>query len=480
MIFSDDVIKAKLARFELPLLALSAVSIGLYISWLYGFWGYEEHGAYFFLAATIDFIFVVDLLAKLFVRRMKYVRTPWFLVDFISTIPAVFLFLPVNGMGPSLRALRGFRFLRLIRTIRALNMLKNMTLPEDEAAETQEDASFNRAMFGAIGTFTLSYVILLEWLYLDIGDQQELLVHARKQESFLIFGTVLGLVLILWVVKFQLPAVAKKHVSQLLNVALPQQVAKHFMAYPDAYNQTVRMPGTVIFCDIQGFTTAVENLGHDLDKFKQHLECAMDAIVEVHAKHDLIVDKFIGDCVMSFRGGNLVKGDQQDHAYRVVRAAIESTAKIKELDDPHFKRIRIGGASGDELLIGAFGTSRRLSYTVLGDRVNLAARLESACKKTHTENLFCKHTHDLLTERKDIVWRRLGDLEIRGKKETVAIFEAFDNAGDLEWIDTFNQGVAAMEAGEKMAAIALFQDADTQRDGGDPAAISLIATLGQD
>ena len=84
-----------------------------------------------------------------------------------------------------------------------------------------------------------------------------------------------------------------------------------------------------------------------------------------------------------------------------------------------------------------------------------------------------------MSDRKDIAWRRLGDLDIRGKKETVEIFEAFDNSGDLEWIETFNQGIAAMEAGEKTAAIAFFQDADTQRPNGDPAAVALIEKLGQ-
>ena len=87
--------------------------------------------------------------------------------------------------------------------------------------------------------------------------------------------------------------------------------------------------------------------------------------------------------------------------------------------------------------------------------------------------------NDLLKDKTDIAWRRLGDVQIRGKKERVCIYEAFDQSKDLEWIETFNKGMAAMEAGESTAAVAFFQDADTQRDGGDAASLSLIEKLTQ-
>ena len=78
---------------------------------------------------------------------------------------------------------------------------------------------------------------------------------------------------------------------------------------------------------------------------------------------------------MAFRGGPLVSGNESDHARAVVRAALEAAAALSEVNDMYFSRVKIGGAS-DECLIGAFGTDRRLSYTALGDGVNLAARLD--------------------------------------------------------------------------------------------------------
>src|SRR5206468_3470772 len=140
----------------------------------------------------------------------------------------------------------------------------------------------------------------------------------------------------------------------------------------------------------------------------------------------MIIDKFIGDAIMSFRGGPLVTGTLADHAYRAVRAALASTRSLKALDDPYFDRVKIGGASSDDCLIGAFGTSARLSYTILGDGVNLAARLEPASGQCGTRNLFCEYTRNLCAERPDVTWRRWGRIRVVGKAHPVNVYEAID------------------------------------------------------
>ena len=145
----------------------------------------------------------------------------------------------------------------------------------------------------------------------------------------------------------------------------------------------------------------------------------MDRLVGELVEHDLIIDKFIGDAVMSFRGGPLVAGDPAEHAYRAVRAALDSIKALAALNDPYFHRVKIGGASADDCLIGAFGTSARLSYTILGDGVNLAARLEPASAQCGTQNLFCETTYRLCAGRPDLVWRRWGRIRVAGKSEPV-------------------------------------------------------------
>jgi class 3 adenylate cyclase len=229
------------------------------------------------------------------------------------------------------------------------------------------------------------------------------------------------------------------------------------------------MPATILFSDIVGFTRTVEALEGNLEALKGHLSSALDAVAEVHRKHDLIIDKFIGDAVMSFRGGDLVEGSPSEHAYRVVRAAIESVTALEKLNDPYFNKIKIGGASAECALIGAFGTSTRLTYTVLGDRVNLAARLEASVAQCKVSNLFCERTFELTKERKDILWRRFGQLKVAGKKETISVYEAFDPSAheNIEWLTTYRHGLDNFESQDFVNAKRSFEQTNDTRPGGD-------------
>ena len=229
------------------------------------------------------------------------------------------------------------------------------------------------------------------------------------------------------------------------------------------------MPATIVFMDFVGFTKTCEGLAHTPDRLSAHLEAAMDRLVSELVKFDLIIDKFIGDAVMSFRGGPLVSGNPADHAYRSVRAALASTRALAELNDPYFHRVKIGGASGNDCLIGAFGTSARLSYTILGDAVNLAARLEPASGQCGTKNLFCENTQTLCAGQPDLAWRRWGRIRVAGKTAPVNVYEAFDldEEGDPSFITTFHRALDAFERNDFDLARDLFLQADSQRPGGD-------------
>src|SRR5581483_2013075 len=178
-------------------------------------------------------------------------------------------------------------------------------------------------------------------------------------------------------------------------------------------------------------------------RLSAHLEAAMDRLAGELVKHDLIIDKFIGDAVMSFRGGPLVSGDLADHAYRAVRAALDSIKALSALNDPYFHRVKIGGAASDDCLIGAFGTSGRLSYTILGDSVNIAARLEPASAQCGTQNLFCEETYSLCAKRPDLVWRRWGRIRVVGRTAPIAVYEAFDadHTADWRFLATFHRAL---------------------------------------
>ena len=264
--------------------------------------------------------------------------------------------------------------------------------------------------------------------------------------------------------------VSQAQLRALLNLALPRQVAERFMIDPTAYGQKCRTPAAVLFMDFVGFTQTCERLAHDPDTISAHLEAAMDRLVGELVKHDLIIDKFIGDAIMSFRGGPLVTGDLPEHAYRAVRAALDSTKALEALDDPYFNRVKIGGASADDCLIGAFGTSARLSYTILGDGVNLAARLEPASGQCGTQNLFCEITHRLCALHPDSGLAPLGAdsrrRQVRADRR-ITRRSTPSTIGDPLFVTTYHRALEAFERNDFEPARALFLLADQQRPGGD-------------
>ena len=194
----------------------------------------------------------------------------------------------------------------------------------------------------------------------------------------------------------------------------------------------------------------------------------MDVVVECLLAHDLIIDKFIGDAVMAFRGGPLVSGDASDHARAVVRGALEAAKALVEMADPYFAKVKIGAAS-DECLIGVFGTSKRLTYTALGDGVNLAARLEPASAQCGTQALFCDETHRLCGEMPGIAWRRWGTVRVKGKAEPQVVWEAMDlsRTPDLSFLEAYQRARAVFETEGPAAARPLFARANEARPGGD-------------
>jgi adenylate cyclase len=300
-------------------------------------------------------------------------------------------------------------------------------------------------------------------------DLQKIDDESNRYEFVLILGMMLMMLFFLYIMAYHQLDVTQANLRALLNLALPKQVAERFVIDPTAYEQKSRTPAAILFMDFVGFTRTCELLSHDPDTISAHLEAAMDRLVSELVRHDLIIDKFIGDAIMSFRGGPLVTGDLADHAYRAVRAALDSIRELAALNDPYFNRVKIGGAAAPDCLIGAFGTSARLSYTILGDGVNLAARLEPASEQCGTQNLFCETTYRLCARRPDLTWRRWGRIRVVGKSDSVEVYEVFqkDELPDPTFIATFHRALEAFEHHDFDRARDLFIQADHQRPCGD-------------
>ena len=192
-------------------------------------------------------------------------------------------------------------------------------------------------------------------------------------------------------------------------------------------NESIDMPATIIFTDLIGFTSIVEDLNGDHKKLRNYLQKSLGIICNEHLKNNLIIDKFMGDCVMSFKGGNLVNDSPEEHAFSVVMPSLNSKLQLRNSNLEYFNNARIGVASTDSALIGSFGTENRLTYTVLGDAVNLASRLESASKHLGVENLFCEKTMKLTNNYCEIILREVGVIIVEGKRHPIKGFEAILN-----------------------------------------------------
>jgi adenylate cyclase len=190
------------------------------------------------------------------------------------------------------------------------------------------------------------------------------------------------------------------------------------------------------------------------------------------------VDKFIGDAIMAFWGA---PAPTADHAARACETALRSQRKLAELrassDVPGLANIRarIGIATGD-VLVGNVGSHDRFNYTVMGDTVNLASRLEGLNKMYGTEILIGEAAYQAARER--IIARPVGVVQVKGKRQRVEVWEPLclasdDDAVARELARLFVQGLAAYIGRDFRGAAEQYKAALRLRAEDKPAAVLL-------
>ena len=162
-----------------------------------------------------------------------------------------------------------------------------------------------------------------------------------------------------------------------------------------------------------------------LETLTSMLNAYLSEMTRIALRHGGTIDKFIGDAVMVFFGDPKSAGAQED-AFRCVMMAIEMQEQMKLLRQrwkregiDHKLEIRIGINTG-YVTVGNFGTDSRMDYTILGTDVNLASRLESACRPGGV--LISEATQDLVKDR--IQCRNIGDIQVKGFNRPIPVFEA--------------------------------------------------------
>ena len=215
----------------------------------------------------------------------------------------------------------------------------------------------------------------------------------------------------------------KRKMKRLFGQYVSKDVYAQLVANPDlARLGGQRRDMTVLFSDIRGFTTLTEKgqpeeIVHMLNEY-------FTRMVEIVFRHKGTVDKFVGDMVMALFGAPL---DDPQHADHAVEAALDMLAELRQLNEKWVAdgldvKVDIGiGVNTGPMIAGNIGSDQIMSYTVIGDAVNLGSRLESLNKQYSTHIIISDETRQRLTGQ--YVFRPLGDVVVKGKTKPVAIFE---------------------------------------------------------
>ncbi|MBI5211280.1 MAG: adenylate/guanylate cyclase domain-containing protein [Elusimicrobia bacterium] len=252
--------------------------------------------------------------------------------------------------------------------------------------------------------------------------------------------------------------------SRYMSPVLAEQLAAH--------PEKLKLGGefrdmTFHFCDIAGFSTISEFFDpHGLIAF---LNGFLTPMTEVILEHQGTVDKYIGDCIMAYWNAPL---EDPEHAQHACLAVLEMHERLAELNDERkaeaeaenkkFVPIRIRtGLNTGKCIVGNMGSEHRFDYSVIGDDVNLASRLEGANKFFGTYIMVSEST--VTAARGAVVARELGRVRVVGKAVPIRVFTLMARQGELslEWqsvLPRYEAGIAAFNKRDFAAACGCFRD----------------------
>jgi adenylate cyclase len=242
-------------------------------------------------------------------------------------------------------------------------------------------------------------------------------------------------------------------------------VAERVMALgEDSLMVGERKQVTILFSDIRGYTTLTENLGASevVSLLNQYFETMVEAVFN----HEGTLDKFIGDALMAVFGAPLPL--TENHAWMAVQSALDMRWRLAAFNQSRMLTkeplIRIGiGISSGEVVSGNIGSQKRMDYTVIGDGVNLSARLESATKEYGCDIILSEYTYNLCRDR---IWvRELDRIRVKGKNQAVSIYELVGdvdmplNDSTKRFLDSYEAARAAYRNRDFRKALDYFHEA---------------------
>jgi adenylate cyclase len=253
---------------------------------------------------------------------------------------------------------------------------------------------------------------------------------------------------------------SKRQFTRMFGQYVPPELVEEMSRNPEHYSMEGRTAElTVLFSDIRGFTSISEGL--EPKQLTQLMNDYLGAMTSVIQDQRGTLDKYIGDAIMAFWGAPV---DDAEHARHAVAAALRMQAALAGMNRSLTARgspeLKMGiGLNTGTMTVGDMGSSVRKAYTVMGDAVNLASRLEALTKQYGVDILVGEATRRVV---KDVVFREVDRVRVKGKDKPVSIYEplAFDDEFDrsrLEELKLWNLALRQFRNQEwDQAELALF------------------------
>jgi len=255
----------------------------------------------------------------------------------------------------------------------------------------------------------------------------------------------------------------EKRLKSTMARYMTKELAEKLLEAGDAMLGGQAQVATVLFSDIRSFTAISERVG--AQETVSMLNEYFTVMVDIIFNYGGILDKYIGDAIMAVFGVPFMTGEDADHA---VMAAVDMLRALRDFNRERAKigksPINIGvGINTDEIVAGNIGSMKRMDYTVIGDGVNLASRLEGANKYYGTSLLISEFTFQNLKGK--YMYREVDRLRVKGKAQPVSMYEildyhdenSFKNLKDV--IEIYHEGITLYRETKWNECIARFEKA---------------------